>query len=360
MRRHPALLVLLGLVAGLLLGGSAVAVAAPKDTCDKLFTKSSTSKLKAYLDCREDRQDAALARIEARLAAMPTTGAESPTTSPKPSASPTSTSKPSPSSSPTTNPPKPAGFPDASSTGVPAGTTLKAYSGPSTITADGTVIDGKKITSCLVVKADDVTIKNSLISSSCFFNVLADDGGRRLLLSDVEIDGRNNAGSDSAVAGGGYTCLRCDVHGTIDGFKAGTDVTIKDSWIHDLAMTDDSHNDGIQSLGTTSLKVQHNTIVLGDGATSAVMLSTGSADAMRNVSIDGNLLGGGAFTVYGGYQAGTDAKSKVSGIAITDNRFSTRIHPKSGAFGPLTSTDSPVSVSGNTWYDGPNAGASVG
>jgi len=90
-----------------------------------------------------------------------------------------------------------------------------------------------------------------------------------------------------------------------------------------------------------------------------VILSTGSASDMRNISITDNLLGGGAFTVYGGYQSGSDAKSKVSNIAVTNNRFSTKIHPKSGAFGPLTSTDSPVVVTGNTWADGPNAGKTV-
>ncbi len=251
---------------------------------------------------------------------------------------------------------RPGGSPGASTTGVPLGTALSPYTGPTTITTRGTVIDAKKITSCLVIKADDVTIKNSLIASTCFFNVLSDDGSTGIKLTDVEIDGRNNTTSDSAVNGGGYTCLRCNIHGTVDGFKAGTDVTIKDSWIHDLAMTADSHNDGVQSLGTTRLTITGNTIVLADGATSAVILSTGSASDMRNISITDNLLGGGAFTVYGGYQAGTDAKAKVSNIAITDNRFSTKIHPKSGAYGPLTSDDSPVVATGNTWADGPNAG----
>jgi hypothetical protein len=222
------------------------------------------------------------------------------------------------------------------------------------------VIDAKKITSCLVIKADDVTIKNSLIQSDgCLFNVLADNGNTGLKLTDVEVDGMGNTAGDSAVNGSGYTCLRCNIHGTVDGLKAGTDVTIEDSWIHDLAMTAGSHNDGIQSLGTTRLTITGNTIVLADGATSAVILSTGSASAMRHVTISDNLLGGGAFTVYGGYQAGSDTRSKVSDIAITNNHFTTEIHPKSGAYGALTSADAPVSVTGNTWADGPNAGKPV-
>ncbi|GAA3579194.1 hypothetical protein GCM10022197_40850 [Microlunatus spumicola] len=268
-----------------------------------------------------------------------------------------------PTTQPTTTPaPAPApsnGFPDAGSTGVPTGVSLSAYTGPSTITRDGTVIDGKKITSCLVIKADDVTIKNSLLQSGqCFFNVLSDEGNTGLTLTDVEIDGQGNTGGDSAINGGGYTCLRCDIHGTVDGLKAQSGVVVRDSFIHDLAQSRDSHNDGIQTLGTTSLKILHNRIVIGGSATSAIILSTNAADQIRNVQIDGNLLGGGAYTVYGGYDSPSVA-GKVSNIAITNNRFTTAIFAKSGAFGPLTSADSPVVVSGNTWYDGPNAGQTV-
>lgn len=53
---------------------------------------------------------------------------------------------------------------------------------------------------------------------------------------------------------------------------------------------------------------------------------------------------------------GVDQLSKVSNIAITNNKFTTVVHPRSGAFGPLTSVSSPVVVTGNTWADGPNAG----
>ena len=73
----------------------------------------------------------------------------------------------------------PSKFPDASNTGVPAGVTLSAYTGPSAITQPGTVIDGKLVKTCLVIRADNVTIRNSLLQSRCFFNVLSDDGNTR-------------------------------------------------------------------------------------------------------------------------------------------------------------------------------------
>jgi hypothetical protein len=41
------------------------------------------------------------------------------------------------------------GMPDATTAGVPAGTVLTTYTGPMTITTDGTVIDGKIINGTL-------------------------------------------------------------------------------------------------------------------------------------------------------------------------------------------------------------------
>lgn len=282
---------------------------------------------------------------------------------PTPSATPTKTPTPTPTSSPTASttsaPSSPTGFPSAKSTGVPSGTTLTKYTGPTVIKTDGTVIDSKQVTGCLDIRANNVTIKNSLLQARCFFNVLSDSGKTGLILSDVEIDGLDNTDSDSAINGSNFTCIRCNIHSTVDGIKPGSNVTIRDSYIHDLTMTSDSHNDGIQSLGTTSLSILNNSIVIGKGSTSAIILSTGSASNMRNIKIDGNLLGGGAYTVYGGYKSGIDSLSKIGNISVTNNKFTTQTYPKSGAYGPLTSVDAPVVVSGNTWYDGPNAGQAV-
>lgn len=334
------------------------------------ITSGSTptiTQLFLYTECRDDKIDAALKDLgtTAPTPSASATPSSSPSVTPSASPTPSASATPSPTPTPTVTPsptatPSPAGYPDANSTGVPAGTTLTAYTGPATITTAGTVIDGKRVTSCLVIKANNVTIRNSLIiSDGCYFNVLSDNGNTGLTLTDVEIDGQGNGGGDSAINGAGWTCTRCDLHGTVDGVKAGSNVVLQDSWIHDLVIGNDSHNDGVQSLGTTSLKILHNRIVMADGATSAVLLSTGSASDMRNVQIANNYLGGGAFTVYGGYEAGRDTLSKVSNIAVTGNQFTTAVFPRSGAYGPLTSTDSPVVVSGNTWADGPNKGQAV-
>ncbi|MEZ0447907.1 DUF4082 domain-containing protein [Cellulomonas sp. ICMP 17802] len=287
-----------------------------------------------------------------------------PTATPKPTATPTATPKPTatptptPTTSPTT-PPASNGFPSASTTGVPAGVALTPYTGPSRITQPGTVIDGKLITTTLVIApgADNVTIRNSKIKAEGFWLILNDGGAKNLQIVDSEFDGMGNTANDSAVGGHNFTMTRVNIHGTVDGLKVGDNVTVQDTYIHDLVVTADSHNDGIQSLGSDDTKILHNTIIVGEGATSAIILSTGSADSMRRVTISGNLVGGGSYAIYGGYQRGTDDLAKVSDISISGNYFTTVIHPQSGAFGPMTSVDSPaVTVTNNYWYDGPKAG----
>jgi len=252
-------------------------------------------------------------------------------------------------------------FPSASNTGVPAGVSLTTYTGPSTITAAGTVIDGKLITKPLVIaaSASNVTIRNSKISAEGYWLVLNDAGAKNLQIIDTELDGKGNASGDAAVAGRNYSLTRVNVHGTVDGLKLGDNVTVQDSYIHDLVMSGDSHNDGMQSLGASNVQIRHNTIIIGKGSTSAILLSTGSG-AQRDFTIDSNLVGGGAFTIYGGYEPGVDSLSQVSNIVITNNRVTTQIYPNGGAYGPFTSVGSAaVTMRGNVWHDGPKAGQAI-
>ena len=55
------------------------------------------------------------------------------------------------------------GMPDATTAGVPAGTTLTAYTGPMTITTPGTVIEGKIINGTLRSRGecDDQELRHS-------------------------------------------------------------------------------------------------------------------------------------------------------------------------------------------------------
>ena len=272
-------------------------------------------------------------------------------------------SSPSPTPTPTpTATVVPAGYPNASNTGVPAGTVLTKR-GSLKVTASNSTYQNLEIDGCVTFGSGvaNVVFRNVLFKSDgCYWLLLNDVGATGIQVIDSEFDSLNNPKADAGLNGSNITLTRVNIHGSVDGIKAGTNMVVQDSYIHDLAIVgNDPHNDGIQSLGTNKLTISHNTIIVKAGATSAIILSTGSADNMRNVLISGNLLAGGANTVYGGYQAGVDVLSRVSNIQILNNRFSTQIFPNSGAFYPMVSIDPPVVVSGNVWFDGPNAGKPV-
>src|SRR4029453_16253456 len=93
----------------------------------------------------------------------------------------------------------PAGFPNATNTGVPAGTALTAYTGPKTVTTDGTVIDGKVITGSLIVHADNVVIKNCKITFDSWWGIQA-DGAKNIIIQDCTFVGPGfNADSNAAI-----------------------------------------------------------------------------------------------------------------------------------------------------------------
>lgn len=164
------------------------------------------------------------------------------------------------------NTPSACGYPDATNTGIPAGTVLTT-SDCITVTTNGAVVQNLHITDCnITIHANNVTIKNTLIDGCTYFPIDYPDGGpyTGLVVQDTEI-----AGNCSQVTAGlsfaGYTAIRVHVHGTADGFKANSNTVIRDSYIHDLAVTASSHNDGIQSTGGSNVTFQHNTCDLRSG-----------------------------------------------------------------------------------------------
>jgi hypothetical protein len=305
-----------------------------------------------------------------------TPGSTGPTNSTPPTPRPTSPPKPVPTPNP---PPRPGGWPGPGNTGVPAGTTLTP-SGSITVTADGTVLNALDITGCVDIQANNVTIKDSRIhGGSCWTQVTIQNNDHNALIEDTEIDGTNaHASPDdgSAIAFGGYTALRLNIHGNIDGVACDSPrgdaygCTIEDSWIHNLAQTSASHNQDILSNGDSAgITIRHNRLDNQITQTGTIDLF-GDFSPIQNVTIDNNLLNGGGFTVYGGCLP--EKPYGCQNISITNNRFMRA--PQAGAFfamggrwGPITSFngktvgaggDDPayraahgLTWSGNVWYD---------
>ncbi len=255
-----------------------------------------------------------------------------------PPTAPTSPASPSASVSPTVT--SQAGFPDASTTGVPAGTTLRPHTGNLTVSTAGTVIDGWSLTNgCITVNTTGVIIKNSRLSSACSYVVYTHTGS--LTIQDSEIDCANTSGT--AIGDTNVTAVRVDVSGCENGFDLDRDSTVQDSYIHGLFQSVESHTDGIQTCCSVGLTVRHNRIDAYPNATSA-MINAKTATSPHDVLIENNLLAGGAFTLY------CPASATGQNFQVIDNRFSTRFYSKVGVYGPWTDCESET-LRGNTFYE---------
>lgn len=226
-------------------------------------------------------------------------------------ATPLPTQEPAPSSSPTTTPdvppatvtptpsstPTPAGWPNASNTGVPDGVTLRA-SGSVTVNTAGTVIDGLNINGSLTINANNVTVRNTRVTSGAFQPIKIKNGVTGVVLTDIEVDGRGATAGASAIAGPADV-IRADIKGVENGWVPGTGSEMRDSWIHNLSSPGSPHYDGIQiDGGVSDILVTGNHVDLSNlGQTAAVMVDNYFGPATKIV-VDRNRLRGGGYTVY--------------------------------------------------------------
>jgi hypothetical protein len=287
-----------------------------------------------------------LAAVE--ILAATTSPSQSPTPTPKPTPKPTPTPTPtpkpvvtpSPSPTPPAKPPvtlptptllpTPAApgtgtFPNASNTGVPAGTVLTLHSGDLAINTAGTVINALDITGTVAVNANNVTIENSRIRGSNYWGILIKDGVTGTKVTDTEINGggvgSGTPGSDGIQGPG--TFLRLNIYGVENGINATGPYSLTDSYVHDLGSPGEPHYDCVQNDGGMSnITIEHDTLLSPD-QNSAVMVDNGFGP-ISNVTVDNSLLAGGNYTVYSDSSQGS---GRISGISFTNNRL------RSGYFG---------------------------
>jgi hypothetical protein len=243
------------------------------------------------------------------------------TPTPTPTPTPTATATPTPT-------PTAGGFPDAASTGVPAGTTLTP-SGALTINTAGTVIDGRDISGQVVVNAPNVTIKNSRIRTNAMFAVENNSTG--LLVEDSEIANVVQAGHPNCHVGIGssdFTVLRTDISGCENGLNIDSpgNVTMQDSYIHDLDTVGPSyvfgdsgpHTDGVQiGQSAHNITFSHDTIdpSPGGGVTSGIIMYVGSSNPNYDIHFEGNYIDGrgASYAIYA-------PRAQTHDVYMNDNR----------------------------------------
>jgi hypothetical protein len=242
------------------------------------------------------------------------------TSAPSASAEPTSAaSKSAERATPISDIPLLPSYPNAANTGVPEGVTLKKHSGDWTITEPGTVIDGYDVSGIILVRANNVVIKNTRISGVGWWSVNISPGLTGVVVQDCDITGQGSSGrSNSMGIMGAARIFRNDIRGVENGIAPREGALVQDNYIHDLAAPGAPHYDGIQiSGGDGNITLLHNTVLNPHPQTAAVFMKT-DFGPIHNVRVENNYLGGGGYTVY----AITGSKNySIDGIRFIDNRL---------------------------------------
>ncbi|MEH1013946.1 hypothetical protein V6U90_12665 [Micromonospora sp. CPCC 206060] len=191
-------------------------------------------------------------------------------------------------------------WPGPTTTGVPAGTVLRA-SGSLNLVTPGQVISGLDITGCVAVRASNVIIRRSKITcNSTTYAIRVYAPAINLVVEDVEINGTGR--TSATVCCGEYTLRRVNIHNTIDGPRVGNRTNILDSWIHDLARVTGSHNDALQTTGASNIVIRHNRLdaykpSTADPMNACLMIGSEIGPSVTNLLFENNYCNGGNYSI---------------------------------------------------------------
>ncbi|THG30791.1 right-handed parallel beta-helix repeat-containing protein [Naasia lichenicola] len=264
------------------------------------------------------------------------------TASPEPAPAPAETAAPTPSTPSTPSAPTPPTTPapapstgsgsgsgssnPAGQFGVPAGTKLTVVYGDQTVTQAGAVIDSLDIHGRVIIRANNVTIKNSIVRGT-------DSGGKYGLVDnmkgysglkvlDTEIVPTNPNWTNNGIMGWNFELHGVNIHGTVDQVSvAGSNVVVADSWLHDSIFyaddpdhTDGSHQDNIEIVSGDNILVTGNTMT---GTNNAAIQVTQDRGKVSNLTITKNFMDNGDCQI----NISEKDKGPISGITISNNTF---------------------------------------
>lgn len=271
------------------------------------------------------------------------------------------------------------GWPDATNTGVPAGTSLTTWTGGCTLNVANTVISNKLIDcttpdNALLIRANNIQITNSKVLGLIDLDTdLSGASGWSLTFSNSEVD--SGFQQRAAICCGNLTISRSNIHGgqtavqCESGAVGGAGDTsincdISDSYLHGQAIPVGAqwHLGGFLSEGgNNTLNLTHNYVICDapqyppDGGCSGDINLIPNFEVMRNVNITNNKLGASinlAYCTFGGEKS-TSAFPHGHDIKYHDNVFERGTNGKCGDFGPWTDfgTDFTGVNSGNEWIN---------
>lgn len=257
-------------------------------------------------------------------------------------------------------------WPGPDNTGVPAGTTLTAYTGSCTITTAGTVIDARTVNcSPLTVRAANVTISKSQLNGGVNIES-AYCSSASMTITDSSVDLPAEVGGNSGSTGilrCNFTANRVDVTGGRRSMYCVNNCVIENSWVHEQGVDpqEEAHFSGIRMEQTGTMR--HNSITCeatrsgpGSGCSAGLTGYPDFAPVTDNL-IERNLFYGGAaggstMCAYGGATTGkpySNDAANATYIRFIGNRF---VRGGSGHCGNLgTILHFNPTRTGNVWTD---------
>jgi len=186
------------------------------------------------------------------------------------------------------------------------------------------VVDGLDVNGVIIVRANDVTIRNTRVqgqTSNTYTTPLIRmmDGYANLVVQDSELIPSSPNQYHYGIIGWSFTLDRVEIAGVVDGVHViGSDVVVRNSYIHDIRSYtvngSTTHSDGIQIQIGTNLRVEDNTIVGGWNAAIQVTQDRGSVGDFR---VARNNLDGGWCTV----NIAEKSYGPLAGVVLADNTF---------------------------------------
>jgi hypothetical protein len=243
--------------------------------------------------------------------------------------------------------------PSASTTGVPSGKTLTAYNGTLTITTPGTVVDGLDVSGTIIVKADNVTIKNTRvrgITSNTYTTPLiyAQNGNKNLVVQDSELIPSSPNQYQFGIIGWNFTLDRVEIAKVVDGVHIiGSNTVVRNSYIHDVrhytVNGSITHSDGIQIQVGSNHRVTNNRI---EGGYNAAIQVTQDRGDTSNLQITGNWMSNGLCSV----NIAEKSYGPLSGVTVSSNTFGRGQRSQDCAIVRPTTTT--LTATGNVFTDG--------
>lgn len=277
-------------------------------------------------------------------------------------------------------PPPPTGIPSKQSIIDGAGPTnegILTTSGSITVTTSGQVVENVRVNGRIMVRANNVTIRNCVVRGYTKVSVISlDSGFNNLTVQNCRVEavasGTSYPSSSVGVVGGatGLKVRNSEILGVTDGIKAGHNSLFEYNYIHMAKPAGSTkHLDGIQGSGKSNWRASYNVFDLGhERGGNYSLFAQGfngtSCVKITNVEFSRNYIYGGNYGIaFAGGKANvcTNPGSYAENLRGINNVF---IKDPDGVFGSSStkgfrygywstqSVGAATTISGNVFEDG--------